>query len=157
MAGDVHVLSWADIGMLVRALAADIAEDGRPGLVIGISRGGLIPAVMIAHAIGARAVRSMAISRTLSDGVNAAKAARPVVSDPGTLGDVAGLDVLLVDDVAGSGDTLASGCGLLAAGGVTRTRVAVLRLNTANWLPGNREPEYVGKKAEGWVIFPWER
>lgn len=154
---DVHVLSWDDVDVLVKALAGTIVRDSPPSLIVGISRGGLIPAVMIAHAIGSRAVRSMTISRTLTDGVNAAKSAEPVISDRGTLGEVTGLDVLLVDDIAGSGGTLASGRGLLAASGAARTRAAVLRLNTANWHCGNREPDYVGNRAEGWVVFPWER
>lgn len=153
----MHTLIWDDIQVLVKTLANAVIQDGPPGLVVGISRGGLIPAVMIAHAIGARHVRSVSISRTLTDEVNAAKTAEPVVCDPGALGDVSGQDVLLVDDVTGSGDTLASGRSLLAAGGAARTRVAVLRLNTRNWRCGNREPDYVGERAGGWVIFPWEK
>lgn len=157
MESNVTALTWDNIHILVKSLAAEISKDGRPGVIAAIARGGLIPAVMTAHAIGSRDLRSVVITRTITDDVNAAKTVEPVVSNPSTLGDLTGQDVLLVDDIAGTGDTLASARTLLAQLGAAQVRAAVLRLNTGNWQCRNREPDYVGDRAKGWVIFPWEK
>src|SRR5258708_14033773 len=83
-----------------------VSADGVPDVVVGILRGGMVPAVQLAHLLGIRTVRAVELTRTLADEVNAAKTARPVVANPGSLGDLSGQDVLIVDDIAGSGLTI---------------------------------------------------
>lgn len=101
---DADKLSWDDIAGACPCLAREIL-GGRPlpAVLAGISRGGLIPAVMVAHHLGLRNVRAAGLARTASDEVNAAKVPVPTDTCPGSLGDLGGLDVLVVDDVAGSG------------------------------------------------------
>lgn len=156
MARNPRALTWADVQLLAKNLAAAVAGDGLPEVIVAIARGGLIPAVMIAHTLGIRDVAAITITHTTGDEVNAAKTAQPVIARPDGLGDPAGLDVLLVDDIAGSGDTLTTATALLATHGAARIRAATLCLNTANWQTHNDEPTYVGEREEGWVIFPWE-
>ena len=43
-------LSFEDIQAGVYALATKIVESGyKPGIIVGLSRGGLVPAVMLSH------------------------------------------------------------------------------------------------------------
>ncbi|WP_327153225.1 hypothetical protein OHU45_02020 [Streptomyces tubercidicus] len=72
-------------------------------------RGGVIPAVWLAHRLGIRDVRTVVITRTTSDSIDAAKTTLPGVRNAASLGDLTGLDVLLVDDTAGSGAPLPHG------------------------------------------------
>jgi hypoxanthine phosphoribosyltransferase len=149
-------MKWPDIQMVATSLAAAIIDDGAPEVIVGITRGGLIPAVMLSHHLGVRDLRTVTITHTETDDVNAAKTATPVVSQPDSLGDLTGRDVLLVDDIAGTGDTLTGALALLTERGSASIRTAVLRVNTANWQNDNQPPSYAGLKQQGWVVFPWE-
>jgi hypoxanthine phosphoribosyltransferase len=139
-----------------------VSADGVPGIVVGILRGGMIPAVRLAHLLGIRTVRAVELTRTLADEVNAAKTPRPVVANPGSLGDVSGQDVLIVDDIAGSGLTMLACKGLVEEAGAARVRTAAMTVNAVNWelsrsSPPAEELTYVGHIYRGWVTFPWER
>ena len=156
------VLDWAAFHIAAGTISTSALEDGRPDIVVGILRGGMIPAVTIAHGCGVRTVRAVEVMRTLHDGVDAAKVAAPVIRNPGSLGDLRGADVLVVDDVAGSGESLAVGRDLAMAAGATRVRTAVAVVNAVNWCRANAEDPgdiltYVGLVCRGWVEFPWER
>jgi hypoxanthine phosphoribosyltransferase len=153
-------LDWAHLERLLAVVAGHVREDGVPDLVVGILRGGMVPAVMLAHRLGVRSVRGIEVTRTTVEGPRGAKTPHPVITNSGSLGAVAGADVLLVDDVAGSGATSDAAAALLreAAG---RVRRAVVVVNVVNWQAANaRAPheihDYLGTTCAGWVRFPWE-
>lgn len=154
-------LTWADLDHHVAVLADRIRQDGVPQVIVGILRGGMIPAVQLAHQLGVRDVRGIEITRTLTDEPNGAKAAEPKIVNPASLGSLdAGADVLLVDDVAGSGDTIDIAADLLTHV-AARVRRATLVVNTINWNNNNtvapqRIQDYIGTTCAGWVRFPWE-
>ncbi|WP_328373303.1 phosphoribosyltransferase family protein (plasmid) [Streptomyces sp. NBC_00445] len=152
-------LTWSGIEAFTRELAAQVGGDGMPETVVGIMRGGMIPAVMVAHQLGIRDVRTIEVTHTVTDGVNAAKTSAPAYKNPTSLGDLAGRDVLLVDDIAGSGATLERTRRMVAALGVRRLRTAVLTVNRANWHAPDAPEEridYIAEHTDTWVIFPWE-
>ncbi|MGH3798350.1 MAG: phosphoribosyltransferase family protein [Pseudonocardiaceae bacterium] len=100
-------LTWAELDHHVTVLAEQIRRDGVPQVIVGILRGGMIPAVQLAHQLGVRDVRGIEVTRTLTDEPNGVKADVPQLVNPASLGSLdADADVLVVDDVAGSGDTL---------------------------------------------------
>lgn len=126
-------------------------------MIVGVLRGGAVPAVTLAHALGLRTVRGVEVTHTTQDGPHAGKTPSPVAVNASSLGDLAGLDVLIVDDVAGTGDTLEVTARLVAASGAAAIRTAVWVLNEANWPAGELgRPNYVGTCCRGWVRFPWE-
>lgn len=154
-------LDWPQFTALVTGLADDVSEDGLPDVVVGILRGGMVPAVLLAHQVGLRTVRAVEITHTTADIPNAGKTTRPVLVNSVSLGDLTGLDVLIVDDVAGGGQTLAAAQQLAVTAGARRARTAVCVVNERNWRSANgREPHqaltYVGVCCQGWVRFPWE-
>ncbi|MEU3355151.1 phosphoribosyltransferase family protein [Streptomyces sp. NPDC037389] len=156
--GPLH-LTWDDISASTQALAGQVAAAGAPQAVVGIVRGGLIPAVWIAHRLGVRDVRTVEVTHTTNDSINAAKTTLPTARNPASLGDLAGLDVLVVDDIAGSGATLAHTVGMLRGLGTARVRTAVLTVNRANWAQEgepHRVIDYIASLTDTWVVFPWE-
>lgn len=159
----VVALDWESMRTLTGNLADLVSVHRRPDVIVGIVRGGMVPAVMLAHRLGVRDVRALALTHTTAEGVNATKSARPVLHNPNSIGDLMGCDVLVVDDVAGTGDTITAARDLVITHGAMRIRTAVCALNAANWPSwrhGLRDipqtPTYVGWRSEGWVIFPWE-
>ncbi len=155
-----RVLTWDDITATAEAMAAKVRADGVPGVLVAVLRGGVVPAVLLAHQLGVRTLRAVEIVHTMTDGVNADKTAHPQVINAGSLGHIAGADVLIVDDIAGSGDTADCAIDLVSAAGAARIRTAVCVVNSTNWhrpQPPEQELTYVGATVQGWVIFPWEQ
>jgi hypoxanthine phosphoribosyltransferase len=155
-------MCWDEFTALTSRIAAEVIADGAPEILIGILRGGMIPAVMLAHVLGSRQVRAIEVTHTADDGINAAKTCRPLLRNLASAGDVSGRDVLITDDVAGTGETAAYTADLMRHLGAARVRTAVWVLNEANWPTGDRNtPDttltYIGTRNQGWVIFPWEQ
>jgi uncharacterized protein len=160
---DADQISWQEISTLTAALASAVAADGCPEVVVGVLRGGMVPAVLIAHRLGVRDLRAVALTRTERDGADAPKSSLPVLANPGSLGDLKGRDVLVVDDVAGTGGTMLAAHDLVRGLGAARVRTVACFLNLANWPAqdggADSEPQllsYVGRCSVCWVIFPWE-
>lgn len=154
-------LSWEQLCRTVTHLCELVSRDQQPDVVVGILRGGMIPAVLIAHGLGSRSLRAVDITHTTDDSVNAAKTDKPLVRNPDTLGNLTGLDVLIIDDVAGTGDTIAAAETLVRHAGAARVRTLACVVNQRNWRAARSgKPDealtYIGMIVEGWVIFPWE-
>ena len=154
-------LGWAELDRVVTVLADQIGADGVPDVVVGLLRGGAVPAVMIAHRLGVRSVRTAEVRRTLSDAPHAPKV-DPVLRHGDVLGDLSGLDVLLVDDVAGTGLTVEAATAAVIARRPARLRRAVTVVNTEAWAASGFAAgpftwfDHVGTASAGWVRFPWE-
>ena len=156
-ADGVTAFSWDDLDATVRELARQVRGDGLPSVIVGIQRGGLVPAVQLSHLLGIRTVVVLDIARTVSDAPNSAKITPRVrcVEDLSVFGQ----DVLLVDDVVGSGQTLRAAAGLIAAKHPERLRTLACVLNQAAWHRENTlapDLTYVGWQVHGWVVFAWE-
>jgi hypothetical protein len=151
----INVISWAEIDGLVELLADRVSNLGLEAIV-GISRSGLVPAVMLSHTIGVRALSAINIVRTLSDEINAAKK-EPVchgILHPQAL---AGRKILLVDDIVGKGLTMRMAVAALRDIGAAPLS-ATLVVNKANLgdTPLDSVVDHYGCLVHGWVVFPWE-
>lgn len=156
------VLGWPELEHVVTALANHIKQDGAPTVIVGVLRGGMVPAVMLAHRLGVRQVRAVGAIRTLTEGPRAGKTP-PVLVEPTGLGDLHGEDVLVVEDVIGTGRTVATVHDHIALQKPATLRTTAVVVNTVNWAaahPDNPDPrqhhDLVGVTCDGWVRFPWE-
>lgn len=156
-------LGWTDLDDLTDGLAERVRAGGVPDVIVGVLRGGIVAAVMLAHRLGVRDLRAVTAVRTRDDTPGAAKIGDPVLPTPDTVGPLDGMDVLVVDDVIGSGDTLRSVTSLVDARAPGRLRTAVVVVNLDKWVPDHPECpdpsgacELIGMTCRGWVRFPWE-
>ena len=140
-------LSWEMFGELCRALALRVAREYDPEMVIGIARAGVIPGAIIASILRLD-FYSMKISR--KEGGEQVRD-RPEVLSAAPI-QAAGRRVLVVDEIATSGDTLR--LALAATRGVGPTEV---RTATSFARPGGYKPDYFALETDATVIFPWDR
>jgi hypothetical protein len=149
MDDDREILTWELFGQATRELAAQVAADGfRPDIVIAIARGGLTVAGAIAYALDVKNCGAMNVE--FYTGIDE-RLDVPVVIPPALdLVEVAGLSVLIVDDVADTGYTLKLVREVLAQH-VAEARTAVLYRKPRSIA----EPTYVWRETDRWINFPW--
>nr|WP_076389607.1 phosphoribosyltransferase [Vaginimicrobium propionicum] len=144
-----EVLTWEIFGTAIRTLAKQIADsDFTPEVILGIARGGLIPAGGLTYALDVKLTDAINvefytdIAKTLPD---------PVLLAPMLDVDaIKGKKLLVVDDVVDSGRTLALVLQLLAEAGAD-VKSAVIYAKPTTVI----EPDYVWKRTERWIAFPW--
>jgi hypoxanthine phosphoribosyltransferase len=146
---DKEVLTWEAFGTATRELATIIAGSSfRPEVIVAVARGGLVPGGSLSYALGIKLTDAINVEfytdveETLPD---------PVLLAPHLdLESITGRHILVVDDVADSGRTLALVLGLLREAGA-EARSAVLY-----WKPRSQvAPDYVWRQTEPWIVFPW--
>ncbi|MBA2528715.1 MAG: phosphoribosyltransferase [Euzebyales bacterium] len=144
-----EVLDWAGFGNAGRALAQQVVDDGyRPEIILGIARGGLPVAGSIAYAL---AVKSCFILNVeYYTGIDE-RLDEPVVLPPIlNLDEAGGARVLIADDVADTGHTLAL-VRNLCRDKVAEARIAVLYAKSRSIV----DCDYVWRRTDRWIDFPW--
>ena len=142
-------MTWDDLGVAATTLAERIQRDEfRPDLVLAVARGGLLAGGALAYALGVKNTFTMNVEfYTDVDTRLPAPMILPPVADLVELGRST---VLVVDDVADTGETLAlvqSFC----TGKVGAIRTAVLYEK-----PRSRvRCDYVWRRTKRWIDFPW--
>jgi hypoxanthine phosphoribosyltransferase len=149
VADEREILTYEQFGIAARELARSIAADGfRPDAIVAIARGGLTLAGALGYALDVKMLGSLNVE--FYTGVEERLEA-PIVLPP-TLdqASLAGKSLLLVDDVADSGRTLALVLKLLEeGGGEVRTVCLYAKPGTV------QEPDYVWRRTDRWIMFPW--
>ena len=140
-------VSWEMFGELARALALRVAREYDPEIVVGIARAGVIPAAVVASVLRLD-FYSMRISRKEGD---EQVRERPAIMSAAP-SQAAGKRVLIVDEIASSGETLR-----LALAAVRDVRPAEVRTATSFVRPRGYKPDYFALETDATVIFPWDR
>ena len=144
-----EVLEWDVFADAARTLAAEVLASGyQPDVVIAIARGGLLLAGAMSYALGTKNCGSINVQ--FYTGVDE-RLPEPVLSGPMLDAPaLAGLRVLLVDDVSDSGHTLALVVALL------RDSAAEVRTATLYTKPRTvLVPDYTWRETDRWIVFPW--
>lgn len=149
VAPDREILPWADLGTATRELAAAVLATGfEPDVVVAVARGGLLPAGALAYALGTKVVGTLNVE--FYTGVDE-RLPDPVVLPPLLDGpSLAGRRVLVVDDVADTGETLAVVLRLVAEHAAD-VRSAVLYAKSRSVVA----PDVVWRRTDRWITFPW--
>jgi hypoxanthine phosphoribosyltransferase len=144
-----EILTWDLYGTAIRQLASQIADDGyQADVILGIARGGLIPAGSLGYALSIKNTYVMNVE--YYTGVDE-RLDVPVILPPFLeMVGLDGADILIVDDVADTGHTLAKVYEFVA-GKVQTAKAAVLYEKS----PSVIKCDYVWKRTDLWVNFPW--
>src|SRR5690606_37154477 len=123
-AAERETLTWDGFGSATRDLAREILASGfEPEAVVAIARGGLLPAGAIAHGLGAQ--NRGASNVEFYTGIGTVLDAPEVLPPALDMEYLVGRRVLLVDDVADSGRTLALAVELLREQGAEVRSVTI--------------------------------
>jgi uncharacterized protein len=141
-----EVDGWADaIERLVRATAHV------PETIVGLTRGGWVPARMLADRLGVRRIVSL---RAQHWGVTATRDGNATLSE-GLSGDVKGEHVLVVDDITDTGDSLRLAVDHVRDAKPARVEsAAFLHIAHSKFLP-TYWAEEIPRDQWVWVVFPW--
>lgn len=144
------LLSWDDAYALAERTAEKISGDGYvPDHIVGITRGGWVPSMMLSDLLGVKDLLSVRVEHW---GKTAEKDAKAVLKYP-LQTDLAGKKILLVDDLTDTGESMA-----LAIEEIKKRNAAEVRTATLIHKKQSRiEPDYYAKKTDkwGWIILPW--
>lgn len=140
-------ITWTRFEQLVRQLAIQIEAD-EPQIILGIARGGLIPATVVSFMLR-RELYPVRLTRRLNDTV-----VRPqptwLVRPPDK---VRGRRVVIVDEIADSGKTIAMAAEQVRQMGASHVRTAVLYAHT--W--ADPRPDFVALTSDALILNPWDR
>lgn len=146
-----EILTWELNGTACRELAQQVVDDGFvPDIILGIARGGLIPAGAIAYALDCKLMISLNVEFYTGVGETLAE---PVLL-PSLLesSGLTGQRVLIVDDVADTGKTLK----LVEEFCEHQGRVAEVRSAVLYKKPHTITiPDYCWRTTDRWINFPW--
>jgi hypoxanthine phosphoribosyltransferase len=144
-----ETLTWDQFGQASRDLARRILADGfEPEVVVAIARGGLLPAGAIAYGLGVK--NCGALNVEFYTGIGTVLDAPEVLPPLLDIDYLEGRRVLLVDDVADSGRTLALAVQLLRDRGADMRSVVIYTKPTTIV-----RPDYSWKDTGLWIDFPW--
>jgi hypoxanthine phosphoribosyltransferase len=142
-------LSWPEFGDATRELARQIAADGfAPDLVLSVARGGLLVGAALGYALDVKNTWTMNVE--FYTGIDERLDVPMILPPVPELVDLDAARMLIADDVADTGETLAlvkEFCG----GKVAEVRCAVLYEKP----PSIVKCEYVWRRTELWIDFPW--
>ena len=141
------VPSWDQLYALLTDLARSIRAQYRPEVIIGVARGGLIPARIAADLLDVPTIGIIGVAFYEDMGQ---RMRSPIITQPLCVS-VEKKRVLVIDDVADTGESLA-----LVANEV-KGRIEELRTATIYRKPWARfTPDFSARETDAWVVFPWE-
>jgi uncharacterized protein len=149
MTEEREVMTWDDLGEGSRWLAHAVHDDGyRPDIVLAIARGGLLVAGSVAYALDVKNTFTMNVE--FYTGIDERLDVPMILPPVPELVDFAETRVLIADDVADTGATLALVKGF-CDGKVAEVRCAVLYEKPRSSV----RCEYVWRRTDRWIDFPW--
>lgn len=140
----IKELTWGDFDRQVQGLARAASKAFKPEAVVGLVHGGVFVGGALAGALKAEFYPVRVTHRSRDTGHSAR-----VTDDMPK--EVAGRRVLIVDDVASSGDSIEFATRLARAQGAKAIKSAALIAR-----PGRFEPDFAATTSDEFFVFPWD-
>jgi len=148
---DCTVTDWEYIYGRCRAVSEQVrAADFDPDVVVALARGGWFAGRCVCDFLGLDDLTSLKMEHYVGAAETSEEA---TVRYPLSEDAVAGKDVLLVDDIADTGESMRRAAEHVAEHDVGEVRTATLQLlDTSEF-----EPDFVGERLAEWtwVVYPW--
>ncbi|UCC59123.1 MAG: phosphoribosyltransferase [Candidatus Bathyarchaeum sp.] len=147
---EFEIPSWDQIYSLLLNLAGAIQKsEFESDVIVGISRGGWLPARIISDLLENPKLANVAAKFYV--GVAETKG-KPAITQPVSI-PVKNKKVLVVDDVADTGESLKLVHSHLKKQGASEIKIATIYYKP--W--STMVPDYYEKETRCWIVFPWER
>jgi uncharacterized protein len=144
--------NWADIDRWAARVAQEVlGGDAVPETIVGLTRGGWVPARILADLLGVRRLVSL---RAQHWGVTATPDGAASVTE-GLSGPVDEQNVLVVDDITDTGESLALAVKHVHQAGAERIETAtLLHIGHSRFVP-TYFAEEIPRNSWAWIVFPW--
>jgi len=145
------ITNWEYIYDLCRDVADDVkAAEFEPDVVVALARGGWFAGRCLCDFLGLDDLASLKIEHYVG---TAQQSEEPEIRYPLADGAVEGKDVLVVDDIADTGQSLQTAADCVADQEPASVRTATLQLLDTS----EHEPDFVGERLTEWtwVVYPW--
>jgi len=147
---EFEIPSWDQIYGLLLNLANKVRKTGfKPDVIVGVSRGGWPPARVMSDLLENPKLAN--VTAEFYVGVAETKG-KPVITQPVSV-PVRAKKVLVVDDVADTGESLRLVRAYLKEQGASEVKIATIYYKPWSVVI----PDYYEKETKSWIIFPWER
>lgn len=144
---DAIIVEWSEVQQHLGRLAAELKKSGLTDAIVGLTRGGLIPAVVLSHYTEDTPVIPVDYSSSKGKGDN-------VGSHVNHIPDIEAERLIVVDDICDTGHTMKEVVTILEG---RNHEVTTFALHYKEG--GAFEPDYHGVKLPAnapWIVFPWE-
>lgn len=146
---DLLVMTWENVYSATLELSKRIEESSFvPDSIVGVARGGWVVARILSDLLGVEELVSLKISfyRGINQRDSKPRIVQPIVNS------MEGKRVLIVDDVADTGESLSLAIRHCSELGAAEVRVATLHVKP--WSKVN--PDYYVCVTSSWILYPWE-
>lgn len=145
---NVRFLTWNDITSTCNIVAERIINSGfKVDVIVGILRGGIIPATIIADILGIEDIGVIDIKFYQAPNIRREK---PILKQPLTL-PIYNKNTLIVDDVSDTGRTLQLALDYIRH--YSPKEIKTVTLYVKPWT--NLIPDYYAEITDKWLVFPW--
>lgn len=141
--------SWQDFDQDIKFLYANIlASKWIPEYIVGVKRGGLIPAIKLSHLLNKPMVMMSCQLRDFTDNSIKLLEAEYLPKNQ---------NILIVDDICDSGDTLSQIIIAFMQKGHYSLKTSALFYNTEQSFFVDYKARSLNRtKQKDWIVFPWE-
>ena len=148
-AGKAFPVSWDQFHRDCRALSWRLNELGPFHAVVAITRGGLVPAAIVARELGVRIIDTVCVASYDHDKQGELTVLKGVSPDVATLGSGTGKGLPIVDDLVDTGKT----------GQLVRAMLPEAHFATVYAKPKGRplvDTFITEVSQDTWIFFPWD-
>jgi hypothetical protein len=146
---DKEYLDWAKVDEAIWTLKDEIEKEFKPDIIVGIARGGLVPAVRLSH-ISDNILMRVVDVKFYTDIEK--RMEKPEITAPLTE-NIENMNVLIIDDVADTGKTLVAIKKHIIEKKAKSIKIAVIAKKPKSII----DPDYYVFETDKWIIFPWEK
>jgi xanthine phosphoribosyltransferase len=141
-------VSWDQFHRDSRALAWRLTSEGPFHAIVAITRGGLVPAAIIARELNIRVIESVSVKSYDHQSQGKVRVIKPINADL-IAADAAGEKILIIDDLVDTGATAR----------VVRDMLPNAHLATVYAKPQGRDlvDSFITEVSQDtWIFFPWD-
>lgn len=139
-------ISWNEVESVCREIALEASKGLSPDLVVGIAKGGLVPATIIASILRVDLYPCIVTRRLRGEIISDSPRMLVSVTEK-----VAGQRVLVVDEMVLTGDTMRSVTIDCKKKKARIVKTATIWAGTESW-----KPTWYGMETAGYIMFPWD-